>query len=181
MPENSDILPFIRFNPMKHHRNYMLSILKNVSEDEITRLFEPVCNNYIDVYTGQLSPGEIADAVAGVLRLNGIFQPDDFIRWVEAENGYRLIRLGDRSEWILRKGDDAAQYIHIHPARTGRFTIRFKGSTLKTVFLLKASCADSTDILSIEKVNRIRMQIGLSPVKKLERHKGILKCLETFF
>jgi hypothetical protein len=56
--------------------------------------------------------------------------------------------------------------------------MRFKGSTLKTVYLLKTI---SPEIPSLEKVNSIRKQIGLSPVKKLERSKGILNCYEKFF
>jgi len=34
---------------------------------------------------------------------------------------------------------------------------------------------------TLEMVNRVRNQIGLSPVKKLERNKGILGCYEKFF
>jgi hypothetical protein len=35
--------------------------------------------------------------------------------------------------------------------------------------------------LTLDKVNQIRIQIGLSSAKKLERGRGILNCLESFF
>lgn len=47
--------------------------------------------------------------------------------------------------------------------------------------MLKTHFADFPESLSLEKVNRTRMQIGLSPMKKLDRNKGILKCYEIFF
>ncbi|MCX6237299.1 MAG: hypothetical protein NTY07_07025, partial [Bacteroidia bacterium] len=47
--------------------------------------------------------------------------------------------------------------------------------------LLKKSLSAFQETLTLEKVNRVRMQVGLSPVKKLERNKGILKCYEKFF
>lgn len=181
MAEEADI-PFpVRFNPFKHHRNYILEILKGASSEVMINLLDPICNNYIDIYTGTMTPEAIGSAVISILKSNQTLQTDDFTRWVATKNGYRQIRLEDRSEWIVRKGNEPDRYIHIHPARTSPFTIRFKGSTLKTVYQLKTSFNDSQKILSLEKVNRIRMQIGLSPVKKLERSKGILNCYENFF
>jgi hypothetical protein len=181
MAEETDI-PFpVRFNPFKHHRNYILGILKGFSPDLIISLLDPICNNYIDIYTGKMTPEAIGNAVISILKSKQALQADDFTRWVDTKNGYRQIKLEDRSEWVVRKSNEAERYIHIHPARSGPFTIRFKGSTLKTAYQLKTSFPGFQEILSLEKVNRIRMQIGLSPVKKLERSKGILNCYEKFF
>lgn len=171
----------VRFNPFKHHRNYILSILDGTAPEVIIGLLDPVCNNYIDIYTGIMTPEEICNAVVNFLKSNEVFQSDDFTRWVGSKNGYRQITLEDRSEWIVRKGDDVKRYIHIHPTRTGPFTIRLKGSSLKTIYMLKTRFADFPESLSLENVNRTRIQIGLSPVKKLDRNKGILKCYEIFF
>jgi hypothetical protein len=181
MDEDTDI-PFpILFNPFKHHRNHILRILKGASSEVIINLLDPICNNYIDLYTGTLMPEAIGNAVISILKSNGVLPLDDFTRWVATKNGYRQIILEDQSEWIIRKSNESERYIHIHPARTGTLTIRFKGSTLKTVYLLKTGFGSSKETVSLEKVNQVRMQIGLSPIKKLERSKGILNCYEKFF
>lgn len=120
-------------------------------------------------------------AIVNILKSNQVFLEDDFTRWVDSKNGYQQIKLEDRSEWIVRKSNESERYIHIHPSRTSPFAIRFKGSTLKTAYLLKTSFTGSKETLSLEKVNRTRMQIGLSPIKNLDRNKGILKCYEKFF
>jgi hypothetical protein len=171
----------VRFNPLKHHRNYILSILEDASPDIIINLLDPVCNNYIDIYTGRMIPEVICNAVIDRLKSTRVFQENDFTRWLESKNGYRQIKLDDHSEWIVRKSTESERYIHIHPARTGPFIIRFKGSTLKTACLLKIGFTGFQKILSIENVNRARMQIGLSPVIRLDRNRGILKCYEKFF
>lgn len=181
MDEETDMPIPVRFNPFKHHRNYILGILKGVSPEVIIRLLDPICNNYIDIYTGTMRPEAIGSEVISILKINRTFLPDDFISWVTSGNGYRLARLKDQSAWIVRKSDETERYIHIHPARTSPFTIRFKGSTLKTVYQLKISYAGLQENLSLEKVNQVRLVIGLSSIKKLERSKGILNCYETFF
>jgi hypothetical protein len=180
MAEIPDI-PFpVRFNPFKHHRNYILSILEDTSPEIIINLLEPVCNNYIDIYTGKMTPDVICNAVIDKLKSNQVFQEYDFSRWLKSKDGYRQIKLEDQSKWIVRKSNEAERYIHLHPARTGPFTVRFKGSTLKTVYLLKNRFKGFQETFSLEEVNLIRMQAGLSPVKRLDRNKGILKCYEKF-
>jgi len=181
MTTGTDIPIPVRFNPFKHHRNFILDTLRVASSEEIINLFGPVCNNYIDIYTGTMTPEAVGEAVISILKANGVLQTEAFTRWVAEKNGYRKIRLDDRSEWIVRKSDEPERYIHVHPARSGRFTVRFKGSTLKTVYLLKISETDSPEIPSPEIVNRVRIRIGLSPVKKLKQNQGILNCCENFF
>ena len=171
----------VRFNPFKHHRNYILSILQDASPEEIRTLLDPVCNNYIDIYTGTLTPEAIGNDVVGILKSKQVLLPDDFEKWVSYAKGYRQIKLPDGSEWILRKSNEAERYIHLHPARTGSFCYRFKGSTLKTVFLLKSVSHGVRQMFTLQDVNQIRLQIGLSPVKKLEKGRGILNCYERFF
>jgi len=181
MTAETDMPIPVRFNPFKHHRNYILGILESASSEEIISLLDPVCNNYIDIYTGSIIPEAIGNAVIGILKSKQVFQLDDFTRWVDSTNGYQQIKLEDGSEWIVRISKEAERYIHIHPMHTGPFSIRLKGSTLKTAYLLKVGFRVSQEMLSLENVNRVRMQIGLSPVKKLERGKGILNCYEKFF
>jgi len=179
MNEGNNI-PFpVLFNPFKHHRNFVLETLKTQDMDRITLLLEAVCNNYIDIYTGDLTPRDIGHEITGILEKSQLLQKTDFDRTIG--NGYLQVELKDQSEWIVRKSDNPERYVHVHPARTGSLVIRFKGSTLKTIYMLKACSAASEDLPSLEKVNRIRIGIDLSPVKKLEHDKGLLRCYEKFF
>ncbi|MBA4409818.1 MAG: hypothetical protein Q8S54_03745 [Bacteroidota bacterium] len=181
MAKETDIPLPVRFNPFKHHRNYILSVLESSTPEMIINLLDQVCNNYIDIYTGAMTPEAISEAVIEILKSNQVFREDDFSPWVDSKNGYRQIKLADRSVWVVRKSNEVERYIHLHPAREGPFTIRFKGSTLKTAYILKTNFTSLQESLSLGKVNRARMQISLSPVKKLERGKGILNCYEKFF
>ena len=181
MDERIEIPIPVLFNPIKHHRNYILSILEEVTPEMLTGLLDPVCNNYIDIYTGEMTTEAIGNSVIAFLKSNQVYQVDAFTRWLGSSTGYRQIKLEDHSEWIVRKSNESERYIHLHPARSGPLTIRFKGSTLKTVFLLRASVAKHGEIPSLEDVNRIRMSIALSPVKKIDRSKGILKCFDALF
>ncbi len=181
MEEETDIPIPIRFNPFKHHRNYILGVLQGSSPEVIIDLLDPLCNNYIDIYTGLFTPAIIGRGVISFLKSKNAFKTEDFFRWVITKNGYRQIKLEDQSEWIIRKSSEYERYIHIHPARTGPLTVRFKGSTLKTIYKLKTSSEGLIDKMTVENVNRIRMQIGLSPIKKLERNKGIINCYAQFF
>jgi len=181
MADDIDIPLPIRFIPFKHHRNYILRILENTAPEEVIELLDTVCNNYIDIYTGMLTPEVIVNRIVDVLKSNQVYLFKDFCSWIASKNGYQQIKLEDQSEWVIRKGVVAERYIHIHPTRTGSLTIRFKGSTLKTIYMLKTCFADVSESLSLEKVNLIRTQIGLSPVRKLDRNKGIIKCHEIFF
>jgi len=171
----------LKFNPVKHHRNYILQTLRGNSTEQIIELLDPICNNYIDIYTGSLTPEEIGRKVLEVLKSKQTLLSANFECWLDATSEYQKITLQDDSEWVLRKSADAERYIHLHPARTGKFSYRFKGSTLKTIFMLKASATALKQPLSLENVNRIRITVGLSPVKKLEKGKGILNCYEKFF
>ncbi|WP_163717357.1 hypothetical protein [Mangrovibacterium lignilyticum] len=175
---NSEVPKPFRFNAFKHHRAYLLSVLKNVSAELVDEQLLPVCNNYVDVYTGNLTITEICRELEALLRKGNTFEASAFQVWVKTPRGYRDLLLSDGSVWIIREGGDSDRYIHLHPARTGPHVVRYRGSTLKTVFMLKL---DGNEEPGLADLNRLRQQIGLSPVRKLEPQKGILKCYREFF
>lgn len=107
----------IRFNPLKHHRSYILKALQENASETIIDLLESICNNYIDIYTGDFTPGEIGVQVVGILESINKLSRSDFRKWVGETNGYRQIQLTDGSEWIVRESMEKGQYIHLHPAR----------------------------------------------------------------
>ncbi|HET6560013.1 MAG TPA: hypothetical protein VFG54_21985 [Prolixibacteraceae bacterium] len=155
--------------------------MENTSPELAASLVETVNNNYVDIYYGSMTPAAIADGVIEVLKSKQVLPAVDFTRWVDSNNGYRQVTLPDHSKWIVRRSNEVDRYIHIHPSRSGACTIRFKGSSLKTVYLLKVNGVNSLEAISLKLVNRVRAQAGLSPVKDLDRSSGILHCFETFF
>lgn len=171
----------VRFNVFKHHRNEIIRVLRESSADELISQLDPLCNNYIDIYTGVLTPTGVGEMIVARLKSEQVFFKEDFLCWLKISNGHRKIRLDDDSEWIVRESNDPIRYLHIHPARTGKHTLRFKGSTLKTVFKLKQQIDRHPVKPSLVQVNQSREELGLSPVKKIEQGRGILKCYEQFF
>ncbi len=181
MIQENDIPLPIRFNAFKHHRNHILQLLNGTSAETLINLMDPLCNNYIDVYTGSLTPTEIGKQIIDRLEQLKVIGNDAFKEWLNRSSGHRLIELDDQSFWIIREGIETNRYIHIHPARTGKYTIRFKGSTLKTVYLLYFDAQEINSPPTVSEINSIRAKIGLSPVKRLEQGKGIMKCYRQFF
>ncbi len=99
-------------------------------------------NDYIDIYTGEMKPEDIRKGVIDVLISNQAFREAEFVLWLDSITGYRQIKLKDESEWIVRKSDEVERYVHIHASRRGPYTIRFKGSTLKTELMTLVVSAD---------------------------------------
>jgi len=180
MTDDREIPEPIKFNPLKHHLGCILSFLEQSTPVSLRMLNESLCHNYNDIYTGRLTPVEISLAAIDILKKKGLYEKNMLEAWIASTHHYRKITLSDHSEWIIRMGNDHQRYIHIHPAKTGPCSVRFKGSTLKTAYRLKTEDAVSSCKLTLGTVNRVRADIGLSPVKKLEPGKGILKCWSFF-
>ena len=175
-----DVPSPVRFNPLKHHRDTIAKFLSESTEEEMQRLYDTTQHNYIDIYTGKMAPAEIASLILKTLNYDNLIRKNSFLTWIAGGKGYRKIMLTDGSEWIIRAGNDDTLYIHIHPAKTGTHTIRFKGSTLKTFYCLQHNPEIHDSELNLNTVNKARAKINLSPVKKLEYGKGIHKCWITF-
>ena len=157
---------------------YIRSFLSNTSSASLATAAATICNNYVDLYIGDLSPTEIAKETLHLLEEKHISQFEEYQSWLKPTHGFRTIQLTDGSDWILRLGDDPERYIHIHPARTGTKSLRFKGSTLKTVYALKVSFPTLQVPITINQINIARGAVGLPPVKQIEQGKGIWRCLE---
>jgi len=179
MFDDANNIPFpFRFNAFKHHRGYILEVLERAPASAICEQLKPLCNNYVDVYTGCLPISSICREIISILQGQNILELGAFRKWVWVRNGYRELLLSDGSHWVVREGNETERYIHVHPGRRGPNVARFKGSTIKSVFLLKLEGIEEP---TLEDVNRLRQQIGLSPVRRLEVNKGILKCYRDFF
>ena len=83
-----------------------------------------------------------------------------------------------------KKGNLAERYIHIHPAKYSKHTIRVRATTLKTVLTLCVNKIPIRDDASqnLQTVNKQRsLFLQLSPIKSLnEKDSGILKLWQLF-
>ena len=175
----------ITFNTHKHHFGFLLKQTEiwknldwNLAESELFIIGE----NLLDFYTGDLSVENICTECIQFFKNKNINDKTTFVKWLHPLE-YRKIKLSDSSEWVVREGKDPVRYLHIHPAKQSLHTIRVRAATLKTVLvvIIKAGDISTTFNANLKTVNNIRTTyLNISPVKSLQRGKGILKLLELF-
>ena len=141
-----------------------------------------VGSKLMDLYHGSLSSGQIADEILATLAQCGHVALADFAPWIHAGGGFQVIEIADeQSKWVLRLGDEADRYIHIHPARCSPFTVRVRATVLTTAVLALAHAGlNGGDPLSRMVVNAVRKEhLGLAPVgRDPSVHEGIGRVVE---
>jgi len=175
----------VTFNPLKHHFGFIMKKIEDwqkedwqVTEKELLYMG----NNLLDLYYGELSVTEIIHECNHLLQKESLNDSQKLAKWLHPEE-YRKIVLSDSSIWIIKAGTDNNRFIHIHPAKNSPFSIRVRGTTLKTVVALKTEAGNrEKDFeLNVKMVNRIRTgHLNLSPVKSLEKDKGIARVWKIF-
>lgn len=176
----------IQFSPYKHHFYFLLNELSewhpdNQAEWQAALLL--IGNNLFDFYLGELSPAEIANSCIDYFIKRNINNIESFYNWL-GQREWKKISLPDESEWLTKKGNQPERYIHIHPAKFSRYTIRVRATTLKTVLVLyihKIPLSNET-AKNLQNVNHIRSSVlNLSPIKSLnDPDSGILKLWQLF-
>jgi hypothetical protein len=167
------IYPF-RFNFLKHHLAWLCESLLNArSSQDAQQISEYIAavssfnSNYIDLYTGSLSPVAILIQIRDMLTTQKVLAKSSFNRWI-GKKEFRKILLNDGSCWILRRGVSDRDYIHVHPARYTTHSVRVHGNSFKTallLFLLKGT----PDIRDLDVINEIRTTcLKLSPIRELQ-------------
>jgi hypothetical protein len=124
----------------------------------------------MDLYVGTLTPAEIADRVLDALRADNRLSLDAYRAWLQANGGYGVLTFPeDDSRWVLRLGDEADRYVHVHPARWAPQTLRVRANVLKTAVLVRAYVGvHGGDPLNLALLNDVRGRfLGLSPLGKL--------------
>lgn len=170
----------IAFNCFKHHRDFIESFLQKEDYITVKKMVLTLNNNYIDIYTGNLSPEEICNEVTQFLHKHNLVNKIEFEAWLTGKGGFSIVELSDKSKWILRLGSEPKRYVHIHPSKTGLFTQRVKGSTLKTFYILLKQYNLYLNLPPLLQVNSVRQEAGLSPVKKWEPGQGFEKAVSLF-
>jgi hypothetical protein len=183
---NKKILNRITFNIHKHHFRFLTGQLQNwpsLAWPQVDKELKVIGENLLDLYTGSLSPEEISLESSGQLESLNIRNRAAFEKWLLPEK-YKKIVLSDGSQWVLKKGNNKPRYIHLHPGKFSPFTIRVRGTTLKTalaVIYIAVQTKRDLKQIDLQFVNFVRTAyLGLSPVKLLHRNKGISRMLDLF-
>lgn len=167
---NYDLPKPIVFNCWKHHLGYVRNILINKTdygrnENFIREIVQYIGESQFDFYTGSLDVFSIANEVILYLKSQNVVSLSEYQEWLILEGvDFRCVLLSDGSTWTLRLGPSSDRYIHIHPSRHSKKTIRVKSSSLKTVYAFLFYYGLSNAEVSIEKVNHIRNKFAKLPV-----------------
>ena len=176
----------IMFSPYKHHFRFLLSELKtwqSMSQEEVRESLLKIGNNLIDFYTGSLPVEAIIAETLQYFTERKLLPESDFLEWLNPPHWKKII-LSDDSEWLIKQGENAERYLHIHPAKYSKHSIRVRASTLKTVLALEISATrmSSVQAKNLEAVNTARKELfGLSPIKALHGDEsGIMRLWHLF-
>ena len=181
---NYQIINPIKLNCWKHHLSFIknqLPRLKTLAKKEIGKALLKIGNSQMDLYLGKLSPKRISLQINAVLKNNKIHNHTAFnLRLKEDGKQYCTLALSDRSVWVLRKGNDAARFVHIHPGRYSPHTIRIKSYTLKTAILFCALPGE--DQLNkkemAEAINYLRKKyLDAPPLKDINNSTSLIKLI----
>jgi len=183
---NCETVEPILLNCWKHHSHFIkskISEYREAREFDLTNLCRELLRigeSLMDLYLGELTPGEIAGRIIASYKKTNHLSREDFIHWLkEGGDDYRLIELRDKSLWTLRLGEKQERYIHIHPSRYSPLTIRVRAHTLKSAILyliLNNNEADIQDNLAF--LNKIRKDyLNQPPLKSISQHSSFPELL----
>ena len=137
----------------------------------------------IDLYYGNLSIEDICKEITEILKTENHYKKDEYISFLNSiGKKYRKIKLSDGSGWTMLIGREAERYIHIHPSRASKRTIRVRAIALKTalMLLIYRELSDLENEL-VPAVNDIRLNyLGESPIKNESYTKGLRRVLKVF-
>jgi hypothetical protein len=178
----------VLFNAWKHHAGWVRGrIVAAAAEGEggLKQLADEVVvtgTKLMDFYTGRLSPWEVGERVVERLHADGKLDHAEYKPWVESHDGYVMLDLSDDgSRWVLRLGDEAGRYVHLHTARYSPHSLRVPGITLKTAILANAlATIRGLAVADLTVVNEARKRfLTLPPVAKLTDDAGIGEVLRV--
>jgi hypothetical protein len=174
----------IAFYSWKHHLSFIcneIDRLRNTTtHEEIFFICQGIGGSILDLYTGYLMPNVIAHEVIENLLQKDVLTPLKYNLWIDSScNDYRQINLSDESSWTLRKGKYPNKYVHVHPSRYSKNTIRVKPSTLKTAIAMMILYPQQYSQPTIEQLNYARKSFpNLSPVKGIKSVSSTIRLLK---
>jgi hypothetical protein len=140
-----EVLPPVMFNTFKHHAGSLRARLGALGPGDMKGFADAVRaagvlgTRLMDLYTGDQTPRELSDWVRGELAASGRIDPEVYRAWIVGGEDYAVLtHPEDGSRWVLRTGDDAERFVHLHPARWSPSSMRVKATVLKTAFAVLA-------------------------------------------
>src|SRR5207247_6655221 len=116
------------------------------------------------------------------LRADNRFALPAYRAWLASGGGYQVIPFADdASRWVLRLGDEAGRYVHVHPARWAPATRRVRANVLKTaVMVLAYVSVHGGDPLDVALINRVRKDyLDFSPIGRLAGDQGLRGVIDA--
>lgn len=170
----------ILFHPLKHHLGHIKAFVERSAatpEAEIKAALLTIGGSQLDLYTGPLSPLQIATEVLQYLQKRHLQQPVAYQRYLAiAGAAYRLVSLSDGTDWVMRWGVVEGRHVHLHPARYAKYTLRVKANVLKTAIaaVIAANKSAETPAMDTQFINKVRAEwLALPPVKDLSLSEGL--------
>ncbi len=163
----------VLFNAWKHHGAALRRHIRATIDgdppalDALARNLVVAGTELMDLYLGALTPREIGEGVLAALRADNLLSLVAYRAGVEANGGYRMLTLADdASQWVLRMGDEADRWVHVHPARWAPQTCRVKANVLKTaVMVLAYTGVHGGEPMDVALVNQVRRDyLKLAPL-----------------
>jgi hypothetical protein len=181
--------PPVLFNIWKHHAQalrHRIAETVHAGSPALAELAERLVvigTQLMDLYTGPLTPAEIGASVVVALQAERRLEWDVYRTWIEGSGGYAVLTFPeDESRWVLRLGDEAEYYVHVHPGRWTPQTRRVRANVLKTaVMALAHSGVHGGSPIDLDRINSVRRDyLGLSPIgKELNSEQGLGAIIEV--
>lgn len=168
---NNELPKPIAFNCWKHHLGFVKGFLQNQtnyskSEPFIREVIQFIGTSQFDFYIGNQTPMGIVNEIVSILEKENVLVLSDYSNWLSKEGAdYRCVFISDGSNWTLRLGQ-GDRYVHIHPSRHSKKTVRVKSSSLKSVYAFLFHYGISDAEISIEKINFVRNRLAKLPTLK---------------
>ena len=175
------------FNTLKHHSGSVgdfiqMAKVKSFGGEQLNSMMKKIGQSMIDFYYGGLTPSKIALEIGMYLSSINCFEKKSYCEFIQKkQKKYRTVELSDGSSWIMLLGRESGNYIHIHPARESRHTIRIKAISLKTAIFIRVFYAEDLANLSIVALaNEVRQKyLDEPPLKNELNTKGIQRVLSV--
>lgn len=182
MNDNIELPKPILLNCLKHHACYIKSKIDSLvfKVDELQNHLRNIGDSQMDLYMGELTPGEICSLVIDQLKQKQLLERSKYIKWLAGDGSdYQTMTLPDSSVWTLRLAEDSKRYVHIHPGRYSPHTVRVKALQLKTaIAVLMHAKLTGNNPFEIKTINLVRREVmNESPIKSLEKSEGLMNVI----
>jgi hypothetical protein len=162
----------VLLNAWKHHAGFLRYRIRAAAAevdsglDRLTANLIVVGTKLMDLYIGDRTPHDIGQQLLDQLRATSRLELDVLRTWLAAHGHFVTTTIDDGSVWVLRLGDVAGRYLHVHPGRWTPRTVRVRANVLQTAVLTMAHAViHGGDPMKLERANAVRQRyLNLAPL-----------------